>query len=355
MAEARSTLELTARGRVLAGLAAASLLGAWLSEDPNVRIAAALLVAPLLVDFAATPRSLGALRLHVGPRRTVAGAPFQENVHLSYRGRRPLRELLVAEPRTRGRAAFVGRIAPGSRASVVLTCRSTVRSHLLERVFELRTDWPLGMFRACGLCVVATDFVTEPARVQLEASVLQATAEREPAPHTRSQLHGDEFHALREHQPSEEARGVHALRSAALGSLVRTVVRGRMPREVGIVLDLRRPPGRPLLLGARRFEWSLGAGATLLDRLRAMHAIVHVWVLSGTTARTVVQDAMHHREVLTTMAEVGPVAHRALDEATLEAVDAMEHCYWIPAGGFQAEAERGRTRARIHLVGGLRE
>jgi uncharacterized protein (DUF58 family) len=232
-----------------------------------------------------------------------------------------------------------------------LRCLSHARSHLLQRVFELRSDWPLGLLRARLLVQVATDLVTEPARVPIDVSRLQSIAERDPGPSSRRQRTGDEFHALREHQAAEEARGVHALRSAALGTLVRTEVRGRMPREVGLVLDLRRPPGRPLHLGQRRFEWSLGACAAALDHLRELQTVVRVFVLGSKTVQTAVADSAQHRQVLTFLAEAASSPYRPLEPAALRELCGFEHCLWIPAGGFQARAELEQLGTRVKVLG----
>ena len=84
MASTHSTIELTMRGKVLAWLAGLAGAAAWLGEDPNARIAAALLAAPLLVDFVAKQRRMHETEVRIGPRRTIAGAPFTENVMLTH-------------------------------------------------------------------------------------------------------------------------------------------------------------------------------------------------------------------------------------------------------------------------------
>lgn len=350
MASPRQSFETTARGRVVLALAAGSLLGAWLSGDANVRLAAGMLLAPVAVDFARKPRNLNGITVHVPPRRTVVGAPFRDELVLQLQRGQPVRDLLVAERRTRGQPAFVAKLGTGARTTTVLGCVSGERSHLLERVFELRTEWPLGLFRVSATAVVATDFVTEPRRVPLRRDVVRAAAERQPSPHTRSHLPGDDFHALREHQPSEDARGVHALRSAALGSLVRTVVRGRLPRQIGIVLDLRRPPGRPLHQGRNRFEWSLSACATLLDEFRAAAATVHVFTIGTRTVHTVVQEQPQLRDLLTLFAELTASPHRPLEPHALLDLNGLETCYWIPAGGYHAQSEHSGLTVRIEVL-----
>ena len=202
------------------------------------------------------------------------------------------------------------------------------------------------------MIAVAADLVTEPTRVQLSATTLHAIAEREAAPRDRTTLPGPEFHSLREHQPGEDARAVHALRSASLGTLVQRVTRGRMPRTVGVVLDLRRPPGRHLGHGNRRFEWSLGAAATLVTLLRSRAAEVDVLVLDAEPTRLLVQGPGQECDFLTLLAEASPAPHCAVLPAAFEHLQRLEHCYWIPAGAYLAEREYESMAGTVTIVGG---
>jgi len=353
MATSRS-LEPTARGRILLALAGASVLGAWLSGDANVRLAAALLTAPLVVDLIKKPRGLTAVAVHVAPRRTVVGAPFHDEVRLENRGAATLREVMVGEERTRAAPALVDALRPGAAARAVLACTAPHRSHRRERTFELQTEWPLGLFRARAVAVAATDFVTEPRRTPVPVAALRASALSCAAPQTQRQLPGDDFHALREHDLAEDARGVHALRSATLGTLVRTVVRGQQPQQIGIVLDLRRPPGRHLHHGRGRFEWGLGACAALLDEFTARAVSVAVVVIGAHTVHARVRSPAEHRELLTLLAEAAAVPHRALEPGALDDLLRLEHCIWIAAGGFLARAEHAPLPQGLHVLDGER-
>jgi hypothetical protein len=352
MPASRRSLEPTARGRILLALAGASVLGAWLSGDPNVRLAAALLTAPLVVDLARKPRGLAAVAVHVAPRRTVVGAPFHDEVRLENRGAATLRELVVAEERTRAAPALVDALRSGATARTVLACTAPHRGHRRERSFELQTEWPLGLFRARAVAVAATDFVTEPRRTPVPVAALRASAASCAAPQTHRQLPGDDFHALREHDLAEDARGVHALRSAALGELVRTVVRGQHPQQIGIVLDLRRPPGRHLHHGRGRFEWGLGACATLLDEFTARAVTAVVVVIGAATVHARVRSPAEHRELLTLLAEAAPGPHRALEPDALGGLVRLEHCIWIAAGGFLQRGEHTALPAGLHVLDG---
>lgn len=339
----KTTVELTMRGRLLVLLACLALFAAWLSGEANARLAAALLLAPLLVDFALVPRRLHRLRLAVRPRRTVAAAAFREEVEMH--GERPLRDVIVHEPRTAlpHGSTLVDHLRRG-RNVVQLQARSNQRSHLLERVLVLQCEWPFGFFAARAALRTRAELVTEPGRLRLPARLLESLHHAARADRDSRTEAGPDFHCLREHQPDEDARGVHPLRSAALGTLVRRMTRGSMPREVGIVLDLRRPPGRNLRLGQRCFEWSLSACASMLDRLRAEGASVRLLVLDARSEYVPVAIQAQHLAFLTLLSEAGPVPHRPLDEGTLQALAQCDQCYWIPAGSHSEPAEMQRLR-----------
>lgn len=341
MATPSSSLELTPRGKIVLWLTGLAAGAAWLGGDPNARLAAAMLAAPLLLDFLAKQRRLHHTRVRVAPRRTIAGAVYEESVLVEHNGLRPLRHCQLHEPRTmRGSApVLLPTLAPGKPTRVSMQQRSLIRSHVLERVFLLESQWPLGMFATRSVVAVQADMITEAARVTLTADVLEAAAEREAAMVDRSRLPGPEFHALREHLPEEDARGVHALRSAAIGTLVRRVTRGRQPRTVGLVLDLRRPPRQPQGHGLRRFEWSLGACATLVEHLHAHGSEVRVHVLDTEPERIDVHGPKELVELLTLLSEASLSQYHDLLPDQLADLDELVHCYWIPAGGHVAARE----------------
>jgi uncharacterized protein (DUF58 family) len=357
MAVSSTSLELTLRGRVLAWLAALAAGASWLGGDANARLAAAMLATPLLIDFLWKNRRVHRTEVRVAARRTTAGAPYNESITVVHRGRLPLRECLLVEPRTMRTEppVLLPTLRTGVATRVQARQRSVHRSHVLERVFLLLSNWPLGMFRTRAVVRVDADLVTEPARVGLHAEIVRAIADTEAAPRDRSTLPGPEFHSLREHSPEEDARAVHALRSATLGTLVRRVTLGRMPRTVGIVLDLRRPPGRPLNQGGRRFEWSLGACASLLHLLRSRGAETRVLVLCSEPADLLVQGSARELELLTLLAEAGPSPHRAVPDETFATIRSLEFCYWIPAGGYLASPEFAAMPGRVTVIGGGEE
>lgn len=336
MATPNSTLEWTARGRTVAWLAALAGGAAWLGGDENARLAAAMLAAPVVVDFVAKQRRLHYTAVRVAPRTTTAGAVYTEVVTVEHRGRRSLRHCQLSEPRTMRHEppSLLPTLAPFEPQRVEVRQRSVVRSHVVERVFLLESRWPLGMFATRSVVSADAELITEPARVALRADVLEAAADAEVAPVDRTRMPGQEFYALREHTLDEDARGVHALRSAALGTLVRRVTRGRMPRTIGVVLDLRRPPGTPRGRGMRRGEWSLGACATLVDALHRQGADVQVLVVDETPEIVEVRGPAQLTELLTLLSEATLCRHAPIAGGLLDDLRTLAHCYWIPAGGF---------------------
>lgn len=352
MATPQHTVELTLRGRAVALLSGLSLLGAWLSADPSVQIAAALLTAPLLVDHVLKPRSLSRVQLRVAPRRAVAGAPFRERILVENQGRARLRDVVVFERRTRSTPALVADAASGEGVQVALNCRAPERSHLLERVFDLACEWPLGLFRARATQVVPCDLVAEPRRVPQKALPPLAADDHTATPAAHLRHAGEEFHALREHHDGEDARGVHARRSASLGELVRTITRGQPPAVVGMVLDLRRPPGRPLQQGRTRLEWCLGAAATLAEMLRERECRLVAVMLGEHVVTSVVEDAASLREWLVLLAEAGPSPHRAIEPGALAHVESLATCYWLPAGGYRAPEASQFAEGSVRFVEG---
>ncbi|MCK5945029.1 MAG: DUF58 domain-containing protein, partial [Planctomycetes bacterium] len=283
---------------------------------------------------------------------TTAGATYVETVLVEHRGRRPLRHCQLLEPRSmRGEApALLPTLTPFTAHRVELRQRSMVRSHVLERVFVLESQWPLGMFATRSVVSSQAELITEPARVPLRADVLDAAADADISPIERSQLSGPEFYALREHSPDEDARGVHALRSAAIGTLVRRVTRGRMPRTIGVVLDLRRSPSTPRGRGLRRCEWSLGACATLVEELHRRGSEVRVLVLDASPERHDVRGPAQLNELMTLLSEASLASHCRIPDDVLTGLDGLLHCYWIPAGGFVAAPELQTLPGKVTLI-----
>jgi len=348
------SMDITLRGRVLLLLVGLSLGAAWLTGDPNAQLAASLLLAPLFVDFLLKARGLEHIEVQVSHRRTEAGAPFLETVHLRHTGSsRPIHELCVSEPRTAVHqgAALIESLAPGRSIEVRLSCRSRIRSHLLERAFLLESVYPLGFLRSRVIRKVSSDLITEPARVRLPVQVLHSSQQGDPDYRDNLRPFGGEFHSLREYTHGEDARMVHALRSAAVGTLVRRVTQGHLPRQIGMVLDLRRPPGRPLRRGIRRFEWSLGACATLVDHLRSRQMALSCVVLGEESRLEELTSVLQTSEFLTFLSEATASRHRPAPDDLLRQLEACESCYWIPAGGYLDREEIAALPGEVMLLG----
>ena len=341
MATPNSSIELTSRGKVVLWLASLAAGAAWLGGDDHARLAASMLAAPILIDFVAKQRRLHFTKVRVAPRRTIAGAVYFQTVEIEHHGRRPLRACLFHEPRSMRAEppTMLPTLQPFEPTKIELRQRSLVRSHVLERVFVLESQWPLGMFTTRSVVSSQSDLITEPMRVEMHADILDAAADAESAPVDRSMLPGPEFQSLREYLPEEDARGVHALRSAALGTLVRRVTRGRLPRTIGIVLDLRRPPGHVRGRGMRRCEWSLGACATLVEELHRRGCEIRVLVIDTEPEQIEVRVPAQVNDLLTLLSEATLSNRRVLGTDQLDDVNELVHCYWIPAGGFTKAPE----------------
>lgn len=333
MAAAGQALELSVRGKTLGLLALMATTGAWISGDPVARLAASMLLGPLLVDLACKPWAIGRLRIAFRPRRAVAGTPFTEPLTIVHEGRSTMRELLLSEPRTMrsGALALVDRIGPRSTAEVELSCRTTARGHLVERVVLAASGWPLGLFQVRAVLAAPADLVIEPARVALSPEVLQALADRESAWTLHRRLPGDEFHALREYRDGDDARAVHARRSAVLGTIVCRVNIGRQPRDFGLVLDLRRPPAK--VLAPQHAERCLGIAASIVDALRSDQNRLQVVVLGSRTVPITVDGEGARTKLLTLLAEAGTSAPRDLEPGAFASLRGAETVFWIPAGG----------------------
>ena len=352
MATPNSSLELTPRGKIVLWLAALAGGAAWLGGDENARIAAALLAAPVVVDFVAKQRRLHFTAIHLAPRTTMAGARYTEQVSVEHRGRRPLRHCRLSEPRSMRNEppTLLPTLTPFQAQRVELRQRSSVRSHIIERVFVLESEWPLGMFASRSVVSVAAELITEPARVTLRAEILEAGADAETAPVDRSLLSGPEFYALREHNMDEDARAVHALRSAALGTLIRRTTRGRTPASVGIVLDLRRAPGVPRGRGRRRCEWSLGACATLVEELQRRGVRIRLLLIDSTPELLDVDGPARRTQLMTMLAEASLSPHAVVPSEVVAELDDLTHSYWIAAGGFTGAPELQMLRGDATIV-----
>ena len=219
-----------------------------------------------------------------------------------------------------------------------------------SRTFILETRYPFGFVDCRAEFCVDAELITEPARMELPRSLLQALQRGELEPWANNQLGGGEFHSLREYVTGEDARSVHALRSATMGTLVRKELRGYQQREAWMVLDLRRPPGRMVHLGGRRLEWSLSACASLLDMLTQRGVLLRCLAIERHDRFWTVDSHQSALDLLTFLAEARPVPHRALDRDFPEEL-LRGDVYWFPAGGYLARTDREALHREVTLVG----
>ncbi len=346
--------ELTLQGRMVATLAALALCGAWMTGDSHACLAAALLTAPLLVDLLWRGGGLPPLQVAVAERRTQAGSVFLETIHVRNAGsRRAVRDLRIAEPRTSTRAGsgYLENLPPGSSATIRLPARCLRRGRHELRLFRCETSYPLGLLRNRTEIHYATDLTVEPARTSLNTSLLRSTEERTESAQ-QSPRGNEEFFALREYRYGEDARQVHALRSASASVLVRKVMRGLQPRHPCLVLDLRRPPGRGAAQTGRLFEWSLSAAATLLDHLQRDGSDLVCFVLGKQCQTFRISSHEDAETLLGFLADARPSLHITLQQDVLEEIREHDSCLWIPAGGFEATQERGSLSAVTVVSGG---
>ena len=347
---ARKSTGLTPRGRVLLGLAITSQLSGWLVGDPHVQLAAAMLTAPLIVDLLLKPRSLARIQVVAVVRRAIAGAPFRERLELTLDSARAVREVAVAQP-TRGHGGLVDVVRPRTPTRIEIPALFRDRGVRATREIELSTSWPFGLVRARALVVLEQPLVVEPARASVAPGELAAATHPGAEAEGMRPFHGDDFAGLRELQLGEDARGVHALRSAAMGQLVRTIRRGRTPQQIALVVDLRLPPGGTPRTHSRRFEHSLSLAASVLDHLRRQGSVVHVTVVGERVTTLDVDATGSYWAALDLLAAAQPTAHRALEAATTLALRAWSPCWWTTSDPIGVRRELAGLAVPARILG----
>ncbi len=351
MDRVKTRWELTLRGRMLALLASLASLGAWMTGDPNACLGAALLLAPLLVDALWRIGGLPQLEVSVAPRRTQAGALFEERVHIYNRSpRRAVRDLFLSEPatRTRAGAAHLELLGAGESATAHLPARCLRRGRYARREWECETCYPLGLVRNWAVLQCDAEVISEPARVDLATHWLPSQIEASGVPAQR-RLGSQDFYALREYRVGEDARSVHALRSAASATLVARDMRGEVDRDTCVVIDLRRPPGYAATPRNRQLEWSLGAAATLIDQLPQRGYELTVFLVDDSVAQTSCRAPLATEELLTALASASTVVHHSLHEEHIETLRSFGTCLWVAGGGFAARDDRAAV-GNVRLI-----
>jgi len=348
-----TNLEITYRGRILLLLGVLATFAAWINKGSSVRLASAILLSPILLDLIWGGIKLPAIRLVIRRRRTETGAPFSEVFTLeNLSRRRSVVDLHVREPRTETYAGgfLIHNLEPGQTEVLRVPARTRSRGRSPIRSVVAESCYPLGLIRRSTALRSETEIVSEPARRPLPHHVLHAL-EREVSEHTTLNAAGeDEFHSLREYTSGEDARYVHAVRSARMGTLVRRVMHVQQQHEACLVLDLRRPPGRNARSGSRRLEWSLGATATVVDTVASHGSSLTCLVIADDDERWIINNQEDSEEFLAYLSEARPVLHRPLNKGFLEEAARYKTCLWVPAGGFKASQDRGSIHEPILIT-----
>lgn len=342
--------EFTLRGRMLTTLASLALCGAWITGDAHACLAAALLISPIVVDRLWKGRGLPPLQATLSARRTEVGSLFLETFRLRNAGpTRAIQELRVYEPKigTRAGGAYIDALGPGRSVQLRLPCRCLRRGRLTERTLRCETSYPLGILRNHAEITCQVELIAEPARIALPPHLQQSEEDSFSDPSARSLQGSQEFYALREYRLGEDARGVHALRSASAGTLICRVTRGQQEQRPCLVLDLRRPPGYSTRRTGPRFEWSLSAAATLIDQLSRSGSQLTFFVLGAPAQLFEVSTLTEAEDLLAFLAEARPRPHNTIDAELMERIASHQSCYWIPAGGFAARRERADMRRTV--------
>lgn len=336
-------LEVTYRGRLLILLGVLATLAAWITHGTSVRLASATLLAPLVVDILWGGIRLPNLRLLMNRRRTESGVPFLESFTVHNEStRRVAVDLLLREPRTDTHAGglLLHYLAPGQRETLRVPARTRSRGRARHRSVVVSSVFPLGLIRRSAVLRCESELVSEPVRMPLPPHVLQSM-ERDDPDELRREFRGEDvFHSLREYREGDDARTVHAMRSAAAGVLVRRVLRSQPQREACLVLDLRRAPGRSARGGSRRLEWSLGASATIVDVMQEKGAVLTCVVIGTQDRRWTITTPDESEDFLAFLAEARHVEHRSVARESLDGIEGFETCLWVPAGGYKATQDR---------------
>jgi uncharacterized protein (DUF58 family) len=180
------------------------------------------------------------------PARAHAGAPFLVEVVLTNE-KRWLPSLSievedVAEGAPTERRTYFLRVEPGSERRAVYERTVDARGLLRFSELVLRTSYPFGLFEKTLRHRVEDLLVVYPA-LEPDRAGLEVAEQRLDAESVERAGHGTEVLHLREYRPGDEARAVHARRSAALGRLVvRERARARAP-AIHLLLDDLLPEG----------------------------------------------------------------------------------------------------------------
>lgn len=352
----QSKLELTPRGQACLLLINLTAGAAWLTGDINAQLATGMLGSVFFLDWVYKKLRKPRIDLVVKPRRTHAGRVFLDSIEVRNRSTLyGVHHITLSEPRlnTLAGGAYIEEIPAGGAWIPRISARSRRRNRIRKRSFELSSSYPFSMFRWHGTIDVATDLVSEPARVQLDRELLESMGRGFQAQETGQRDMGNEFFCLREYQEGEDARHLHAARSASLGVLVTRRFRGDRDPEVAIILDLRRKPGTLVPMSSRTLEQYLGITASIVDRLSQTASSIHIFTLDGANRHWLIESPSEAREFLVYLAETGSVPYFAFDPLDLPELAKSDSQLWIPAGGYRPSAEE-RPSSKVLILEDMR-
>lgn len=336
-------LELTPRGRVTLLLVHLTASAAWITGDFAPKIATAALAAPFLIDWFYKLLAIPRVSAAVAKRRTRAGDLFLERIVVRNHAQ-TAHALELCEPATivRKGGAYVETLPHGAKLEIELPARARRRGISHRRIFEVITAHPFGMLRRRLPVMCEAEFVAEPARTTLDDEVLDRLEQEQHEPDDSGRVHGSEFFALREYQHGEDARYVHAQRSAAIGVLVHRELRGGDNPETVVIVDLRRPPGRGYHFSDPRIEPRLSLAATLHDELLERRSQLQCFVVDSTIRCWTIESEQDANSFLDALATARAVPYCALPADWSESLSERATTFWVPAGGFDAKADRKR-------------
>ncbi len=342
----KSKLELTARGRVTLLLAHMTASAAIVTGgDPTAKLATAALAAPFLIDLLYKLLLPPEIAARIARRRTRAGDLFLEDIELRNASPRVhAHSLELDEPATSVRqgTAYIETLPAGTTASVRMPARVRRRGVTLERAIQIMTRHPFGMVQRRFQVECTTELVAEPPRTNLRPEVLTHLLAKDKEPQAVGATAGNEFFALREYHPGDDARHVHARRSASLATLVAKDLRGGHNPDAAIVVDLRRTPGRGFHFGDRTIEPRLSLAATLLDELLLRQIRPLCIVIGVQLEKFTVDTQADAEEFLNELAIARAVPFWQLGTDAFDELPPGCTSFWVPAGGHDARRDRQR-------------
>jgi uncharacterized protein (DUF58 family) len=220
------------------------------------------------------------------PARAHAGAPFLVEVVLTNEKRWlpsfSIEVEDVAEGAPSDRRTYFLRVEPRGERRAVYERSVDARGLLRFSELVLRTSYPFGLFEKTLRHRVEDLLVVYPA-LEPDRAGLEVAEQRLDAESVERAGHGTEVLHLREYRPGDEARAVHARRSAALGRLVvRERARARAP-AIHLLLDDLLPESEGREHPARRegFERRIRQLAWLASTAHTRGADVTLRTRSG--------------------------------------------------------------------------